>query len=377
MIKIILITLLLQIILLANNSDINEYSKPPISVDNNGSITNFTKVDLLYGYEIMLLDMKNKVEESESDIVLTNGGRYEFDSVALEYKKVNLSLFDFAVSYELKENKLEKEEQNSLENQLKVKIMEIIGGYGTSKYTNTWLNHTSNYQIIKRDAKFSGQYALNGYLKEFEMDKTRYSFKFMDNTAFGQTLSILKYILYGEKPEKGYTRGAYKNKYGVIVFGYWQLDYENSTLPLVIYSTATDGENLNFIDPRFETHKYTLTGGTDIIGTSGLILGYRWGLGYSDIELSPYGEQRVKNSGTTNLDTSSSFNYQGALKLGYNKQFTFKYTEFELGILYEIDYLNESSSDYVAEENDDGKAEIIYNRTEILQSFKVNARWSF
>jgi len=350
------------LILLISYSFSDDYTDVNQTKNNTpGQIFNDYKVDLLYGYQIFALNMFAKVKEESS----IDAGNYDFHSVVMESKDIRLSIKEFSLSYNEQVNALNKPNEDDL----LIVINQLIAGFGVPNYTNTLLKHTANNQLIIRKAKFSGKYTRDTYQNNFEMDKTKYSYKFLDNTGVAKVLSLLTGF-------DNSSTGSYQNSYGVKIWSYWQLDYEKSTLPQVIYTTSTDGDDLDFIDPNFKVKKYTLLGGKDA-KIANIVMGYRWGLGMSFTELSDYADNEVKKAGVSNLDASSAVNYQLALKIGYSNTFIFEYTEFELNLLYDAEYFKEFSSETTSEEDDNGKAELVYDRSEILQTLQFNIRWSF
>jgi len=307
-------------------------------------ISDFITVDILYGYELMTLNINNDIREHEGDeeIFLSDGGNYNFDSIELEYKKINFAIGNYNFSYNLQTNSFA---ENNIQTQLKVKITEFIGGYGKLEHTNIWLNHTSKHQFFKRDARFSGVYVRDNIVENFVMDKTKYSYKMMLDVIPVQDAFI-----------------------------YFKADFEDSTFPFVIFSNQTNGDDLNFLDSEFNSKKLVASIGIDYIYYDFLI-GTHFGAGVSFIDLSDEAEKTVEESGTTDLDTHASMNVQTGLNLGYLKEFKFKYAVLEVGALYNLEYFLEMSQEETEEEVQ--TANLIYYRSEMLQTFKFTARVSF
>lgn len=353
----------------------NDLFQIPENSAGKGRISDSIQVDVVYGYDGQNLKVKTEITDpdfytydengNKQLIQLADGGDYDFDTIALEYKQINVKIFDMVFSYELKGNTLTPlEDVNTTlqtgalkkEEELLVKINQLMAGFGVPRYTNATLNHTANTQIIYRDAIFSGTYVRDGSSQDFEMNKNRYSFKRLTPRP-----NLVKFMSPGRR-----------------LWNYWRLDYERSIFPQVIYTLdANSGSDLNFVDPSFESKKFTYVVGQDKMYDNGFILGYSMGLGLSDIALSEYGIEEVQKAGVTNLDTSTVANFQFGFRFGMDKTYSFKYTTFAINLMYELDWFNEISTDKTAEENDNGLAELVYDREETYQSLRVNAKWSF
>lgn len=305
-------------------------------------------IDLFYGYQFMTLDVDTEVHSlsdngNTQQITLSEGGSYKFDSISLEYKKINMSIYDYTFSYEIVDNKREENGKTFLEEQTVVYIEEIIGGYTSLEHPNIWLNHLSRFQFLKRDAKFSGFYEKNGKPVLFEMDKTRYSF---------QNIFSVNHAKLGDK------------------YTYFRLDYEKSELPMVIY--AANGA-VDFVDDNFQTDKFIILIGEDAISFDGLIYGSSFGLGLSNTNVSSSAKKIIDAAGIE-LGSSLSFNYQFEVKVGYHKIFNFNYTQVEVGVLCDVEYFREVSNDV---DPGNGNITLVYDRSEIMGTFKFNTRISF
>ena len=344
----------------------NNYDKPmKIQEAHQGRITDYIHADLLYNYELMSLSLSNEIEEvsGSSRTTLADGGDYSFDTIDLSSKKIIISIPKFAFTYNDIRNFTQINNiESKLKEKLNVEITELIAGFQTLKKGNAWLNHTSEIQFFKRDAKFSGLYTRENTIENFKMDKTKYSLKILtDKKKFSSVLPTTL-IAIMTKPKMNYI--------------YYQFDYEDSTFPSVLYSTNTNNANLYILDKAFQTRKYTLIMGQDIVFDSGFLLGTSIGAGYSDVSLSEDAKTEVLNLGITNLDTSGTNNYRAGFKIGYLKDFVFTNASVELGALYNFEWFAEPSAQTASESNN-GKAELVYQRREYLNILKFNVKVSF
>ncbi len=332
-----------------NNEKYNEVAteKEVSQKLNKGYISDTIQVDLLYGYQLMTLDVTTDIEHIDSvdsngnALQLANGGTYTFDSISLEYKKINISFRNFTLSYENTSSSQKVDDTSNLADDVALKIQEIIGGYLPLEVPNNWLNHTAKVQLITRKAEFDGSYEVDGNQSSFSMNKNRYSLK-----------------------------GTHDFDARGLMYFYGRLDYENSTFPMIIY--AADGD-VNFLDENFNAAKYNLVAGVDTFIDNGFFYGYRFGFGLSYTELSAQAASEVASTGIS-LGSPLSYNLQVALKAGYSRAFVFKYTVFELGVLYDLEYFKELSNDV---DSGNGNITLVYDRAEIMSTLKINARLSF
>lgn len=361
--KILLAISLLALSLYSNDfvDDKKDYQeelyKEPISPK--GYIFENFQVTLMYGGESSSLSIDSQIEhiggEGEESYELTDGGEFIFDEINTNYKKMRFQLLnDISLSYTVQGTDVkldtapwEAPKLDIPENGEDVFFLakQIIGGYGEIDYTNSLLGHESKYSLLYREAKFEGLYKRGDVTSYLEMDKDQYGAKIILNA-----------------------RG--NNRFGV--FNYWKLLYESSVFPQVIF---IEGANFDELDEKFTSDKYTIAQGIDYVLPGGLIYGYEMGLGYSAVSPSKSMLNKLDQRGYDNIDTSIIHLF-GALNLGYQYRGLFDYTALSLDLLYNAQFLYESSSE-PDEKNDPTKLYLTYQRTEIVHNIKYALTWSF
>lgn len=357
-----------------------------------GRIFENFKIDLIYGYEILNLRVNTDVEDPDfkdsegNTLQLTDAGTYDFNDIELEYKKINLDINGFTITYKIEDNKVSRDEydleklyNSDLSNKdLFVEILELTGGYGEIDKTIPLLNHHSVHQISNTSAVFEGRYNRGNVSESVKMDKSKLSYKFM--SGFG--LYMKEWGFDGEH------HGVRTTDDGTTIWSFWEFTTSEETIPQIIYahsSKTNNGVTVNFVDRDFNLKKYLITGGHDAHFDNGFILGYTIGAGWANFEMSAAAQQEIADLGVTNINTSDNpLLYYGSLKVGYQKTFTFDYTEFDFSLLYTYEGLNVVNSEVDESVDADGnstgaedKANIIFDRGEHLNKLLVSLRWTF
>ena len=319
-----------------------------------GRLFNNVSVDLNLGIDIMYLQLSTSVtdpdirDSSGKKINLADGGEYKFDSIITQSKKATLSLFDYTFSYENitnKDNNTKYDNENIIsentdpsDDKLIADINEIIAGFGIINTTNSFLNYLSVHQLIKREAKFYGNYTRGNFQENFKLDKTKYAYRYLSAKS-GKT-----------------------NNEGVKGWAYIQIEYENNTAPQIVFD---DEQSLDFIDPEFKSTKYIGTFGGSALYPNGQIIGMKIGLGWSSVKLSEYAKNKIIEE---NLDPDiyaldGGLNIVFGFDYGFQKKYTFSKTEIELNAIYGLEYISEKMK----------KVE----REELLHTARLNAIWRF
>ena len=361
-----------------------------LNAENKGNTNDFVKVNILYGSERMNLIVNTDVQDS--DIVdsdgrmydLTDAGKYEFNDIVLEYKKIVIDIAGASFAYEIKDNDVQKVQNDtdltydsisSANKDIFIKIVALTGGYGKLEKESPLLNHLSKHQLVKTDTLFTGQYIRNNVAENITMDKSKITYKLISPIG----------LFSGNFGFKKDDTGAITDEEGDTIWSFWEFTSSKETIPQIIYSTNTNGNDLNFVDHAFRLKKFLISGGHDILTPNGFLYGYQIGAGIASFSLSPEASTRVEDEGVTNLDTSDNpLLIFGSIKLGYQKSFIFKYTEFDFSILYTYEGLNvfNSETDESTDSNGNStgnadKANIIFDRGEHLNTLKIAARWTF
>lgn len=361
--------------------------KKPRSYKKEGQIFDFVKFDLLYGYQQMNLYVNTDVKDpdfTDSDgksYNLTNAGEYDFKNIKLEYKKLNLDFGNFNFAYKIENNRIEKDtgngdnlfETEKVDTDLLVEILEYTGGYGNIPLTSSLLNHHSEYQLVKYDAIFEGKYSRGSTSEKIEMDKSKTTLK----------------VISDDEREK---LDVWEDRDGTKGWAYWEFSTSEETIPNIIYlhsSKTSSGNTVNFVDNEFYLKKYLISRGFDMITPSGFIFGLTGGFGIASFDVSAEALAKIKDPDGYNVTNFANSGdnpllFYGALRLGYNKVYRYKYSEFEIAALYTYEGLNVFNSEIDESTDSEGnstgaedKANLIFDRGEHLNKFLLTLRWTF
>lgn len=343
------------------------------SLHQSGHIFDSAKAYLMYGYEYSDLSITNKIQDpdnkdSEGNIIsLADGGKYAFNSIQSKYKKLLLNIDDYDFSYSITGTDISLTTapwdlpKSDVTNPDDVYYLatEFLGGMWPLKKPNTLLGHESKLSLIYRKAIFEGSYKRNDSFEKIKMNKNQYGIEYISESV---PYLITKFPLYP------YIEAIF----GEPSYMCYKFLYEHSELPQVIYFK----NGYEDLDHHFSSHKYTFSNGTDWV-TKYFMYGYEIGLGYSSVEPGKAAKKRINDANLKNkVDYSNAVILYGAARLGFNYTLLFKYTSLNINLLYNVQYLSESSSETISD-NNNGKMELIYDRSETLQNVKLNATWTF
>ncbi len=355
--------LLLNVSIIEASTDINTTETTPFKTPPaKGYIFDSFKAELLYGAEYSTLRVKSEISDPDftdaegNSISLADPGEFAFKGINSNYKELRLQIFNWNFTYSINGTDVTLTSapwdiptlEASDTNELFFLATQYLGGYGNLEQSNTLLGHVSRFSLIYREAEFEGYYKRGDYLEKLTMNKNQYG---------------VKYIIEA-KSNLFYNTESYS---------FYKFYKEESTFPQVIY--FVDG--YNDLDEHFTSDKYTLTAGVDYIKAEHFIYGLELGLGLSQTYPGQAAKKRLEEAGMTNISFSDAVNLFAAVNLGYQHSFVFEYTAFNFNILYNGQYLDEFSFDTVSDENDDGKMEMIYGRSELVNNLKINLSWSF
>ncbi len=206
-----------------------------------------------------------------------------------------------------------------------------------------FFDNTNFLQLTYQKFLFRGDYNReNVFVENFLFDKTKYGIK----------------LLTDRKREYAHQKNCYH-----------QISFESSEFPQIIYVEESSYRKYSDLDPKFHSNKYSYLYGHDYGNSEHdphhLFLGWKVGIGLSDIEMSDEAKRRAKDAGF-NIDNSVTPHLIAGLKLGYSFEKTIKGLSISAGIMGDTELIREFSYDISHSGSDSNVDDLIYQRNEIL-----------
>ena len=360
-----------------SNLDANNSLQAPQVDDKKyyGHIFDFVRANLSYGYSYSSLNISNDIKDSDrkdsdgKSLVLADGGKYAFKSIQSKFKRLVVNISDYEFAYSIRGTNvtltsapwdLPKYDTIKNPNQVYYLASEFLGGYLPLRHPNALLGYESLFSLIYRKATFQGYFKRGELFNKLKINKNQYGISYNEATPLALTYYLPMYL--SALFDKTEMHGSYK------------FLYERSVLPQVIYFQ----NGYEDMDEHFTSNKYVISSSNDNIYNDIFIFGNELGIGYASTTPGLAAQKRIRDADLeSQVDYSNAIILYAGFKVGLQYTYAFKYTAFSANILYSMQYLSESSSEVTSDENDNGKMELIYDRTEVFKNLKLNLNWTF